>query len=184
MTKHISHTCGRRSCWPVRYLSSSTHSHSSERYLATALWVSSSITTGHYVLNKKTWIQSVWVPKTMPWRNRSSVANFPWSRNGTMRVVLHTVVDLVGDGRKKTQPNKTQLGDEGLSAGSTPPTVVNIWKKEKVFAFDKKYTARYLGYQLLLMLYSSSNNKVNTPVHETTASSTPSINSGGGGDER
>ena len=26
MTKHISHTCGRRSCRPARYLSSSTHS--------------------------------------------------------------------------------------------------------------------------------------------------------------
>ena len=52
MTKHISHTCGRRSCWPARYLSSSTHSHISEQCLATALRVSSSITTGQYVLNK------------------------------------------------------------------------------------------------------------------------------------
>ena len=52
MTKHISHTCGRRSCRPARYLSSSTHSHIFERCLATVLRVSSSITTGHYVLNK------------------------------------------------------------------------------------------------------------------------------------
>ena len=52
MAKHMSHTCGRRSCRPARYLSSSTHSHISERCLATALWVSSSITTGYYVLNK------------------------------------------------------------------------------------------------------------------------------------
>ena len=52
MTKHISHTCGRRSCRPARYLSSSIHSHISEWCLATALRVSSSITTGHYVLNK------------------------------------------------------------------------------------------------------------------------------------
>ena len=51
-TKHISHSCGRRSCRPGRYLSSSTHSHISEQCLATALRVSSSITTGHYVLNK------------------------------------------------------------------------------------------------------------------------------------
>ena len=51
MTKHISHTCGR-SCRPARYLPSSTHSHTSKRCLATALRVSSSITTGHYVLNK------------------------------------------------------------------------------------------------------------------------------------
>ena len=51
MTKHISHTCGRRSCRPARYLSSSTHSHTSKRCLATAR-VSSSITTGYYVLNK------------------------------------------------------------------------------------------------------------------------------------
>ena len=53
MTKHISHTCARRSCRPARYLSSSTHSHTSERFLATALRVSSSITTGHNVLNKE-----------------------------------------------------------------------------------------------------------------------------------
>ena len=53
MTKHISHTCGRRSCRPARYLSSSTHSQISKRCVATALrWVSSSITTGHYVLKK------------------------------------------------------------------------------------------------------------------------------------
>ena len=52
MSKHISHTCGRRSCRPARYLSSSTHSHISERCLATALRVSSSITSGHYLLNK------------------------------------------------------------------------------------------------------------------------------------
>ena len=52
MTKHVSHTCGRRCCRPAWYLSSSTHSHISERCLATALRVSSSITTGHYVLNK------------------------------------------------------------------------------------------------------------------------------------
>ena len=51
MTKHISHTCGRRSCRPARYLSSSTHSHISKRCLATAQ-VSSSITTRHYALNK------------------------------------------------------------------------------------------------------------------------------------
>ena len=50
--KHISHICGRRSCRPVRYLSSSTHSHLSEQSLAKALRLSSSITTGHYVLNK------------------------------------------------------------------------------------------------------------------------------------
>ena len=52
MTKHTSHTCGRRSCRPARYLSSSTHSHTSKRCLAIALRVSSSITTGHYVLIK------------------------------------------------------------------------------------------------------------------------------------
>ena len=54
MTKHISHTYryDRRSCRPARYLSSSTHSHISERCLATALRVCPSITTGHYVLNK------------------------------------------------------------------------------------------------------------------------------------
>ena len=52
MTTHISHTCGRRSCRPVRYSSSSIHSHISKRWLATALRVSSSTTTGHYVLNK------------------------------------------------------------------------------------------------------------------------------------
>ena len=52
MTKHISHTCGR-SCRPARYLSSSTHSHISERCLATTLRVSSSITAGRYVLNKR-----------------------------------------------------------------------------------------------------------------------------------
>ena len=49
--KQISHTCGR-SCRPARYLSSSTHSHISELCHATALRVSSTITTGHYVLNK------------------------------------------------------------------------------------------------------------------------------------
>ena len=32
-------TCGRRSCRPARYLSSSTHSHTSKRCLATALRV-------------------------------------------------------------------------------------------------------------------------------------------------
>ena len=52
MTKHISHTCDRRSCRPPRYLSGSTHSHTSKRCLATVLRVSCSITTGHYVLNK------------------------------------------------------------------------------------------------------------------------------------
>ena len=52
MTKHTSRTCGRWSCRPARYLSSSTHSHTSEWCLATALRVSSSITTGQYVLNK------------------------------------------------------------------------------------------------------------------------------------
>ena len=52
MTKHISHTCGRRSCRPARYLSSSAHSQISKRCLATALRVSSSITTRHHVLNK------------------------------------------------------------------------------------------------------------------------------------
>ena len=52
MTKLFSHTFGRRSCRPARYLSSSTPSHISERCLATALGVSSSITTGHYVLSK------------------------------------------------------------------------------------------------------------------------------------
>ena len=46
MTKHISHS---RS---ARYLSSSTHIHISKRCVATALRVSSSITTGHHVLNK------------------------------------------------------------------------------------------------------------------------------------
>ena len=44
--------CVRRSCRPARYLSSSTHSHIFERYLATALRVSSSVTTGHHVLKK------------------------------------------------------------------------------------------------------------------------------------
>ena len=43
MTKHISHTCGARSCGPrdtyTENLSSSTHSHISERCLATALRV-------------------------------------------------------------------------------------------------------------------------------------------------
>ena len=54
MTKHTSHTCGRRSCRPARYLSSSTHSYISKRCLATtALRVSSSTTTGRYVLNKR-----------------------------------------------------------------------------------------------------------------------------------
>ena len=48
MTKHISHTCGRRSCRPTRYLSSSTQPY----FRTTALRVSSSTTTGHYVLNK------------------------------------------------------------------------------------------------------------------------------------
>ena len=54
MTKHISHTCGRSSCRSARYWSSNTHSHTtSKRCLATALRVSSSVTTtGHYVLNK------------------------------------------------------------------------------------------------------------------------------------
>ena len=52
MTNYISHTCGRRSCRPARYLPISTHSHISWRCLATAIRVSSSITTGHYVLNK------------------------------------------------------------------------------------------------------------------------------------
>ena len=52
MTKHISHTCGRRSCRTARYLLNSSHSHISERCLATALRVSSSITTGRYALNK------------------------------------------------------------------------------------------------------------------------------------
>ena len=53
MTKHISHTCDRI-CRPARYLSSSTHSHIPERCLATtALRVSSSTTTGRYVLNKR-----------------------------------------------------------------------------------------------------------------------------------
>ena len=51
MTKHISHTCGK-SCRPARYWSSSTHSHTSKRCLATALRGSYSITTGHYVRNK------------------------------------------------------------------------------------------------------------------------------------
>ena len=37
---------------PGDILSSSTHSHISEQCLATALRVSSSITAGHYVLNK------------------------------------------------------------------------------------------------------------------------------------
>ena len=53
MTKHISHTCARRSCRPARYLSSSTDSHTSKRCLATALRVSSSITTGHYARGSK-----------------------------------------------------------------------------------------------------------------------------------
>ena len=52
MTKHISHTCGRRSWRPARYLSSSTHSYTSKQCLATALRVSSSITTRRYVLSK------------------------------------------------------------------------------------------------------------------------------------
>ena len=38
------------SCRPARYLSSRTHSQISKRCLATAPWVSSSITNGHYVL--------------------------------------------------------------------------------------------------------------------------------------
>ena len=46
------HTCGRRSCRPARYLSSSAHSQISKRWLATALRVSSSITNRHYVLNE------------------------------------------------------------------------------------------------------------------------------------
>ena len=82
MTKHISHTCGRRSCRPARYLSSSNHSHISERCLATALRVSSSITTGHY-RTKQTLIQSVWVPKTMPWRKHNKL-----TRNDTAGIVL------------------------------------------------------------------------------------------------
>ena len=41
-----------RSCRPARCLSSSTHGHISERCLATALRASSSITTGHYILDK------------------------------------------------------------------------------------------------------------------------------------
>ena len=49
LTKRILHTCGRRSCRPVRFSSSSTHSQISERCFATTLWVSSSITTGHCV---------------------------------------------------------------------------------------------------------------------------------------
>ena len=53
MTKHISHThLSRRSCRPARCLSISTHNHTSKWCLATALRVPSSITTGHYVLNK------------------------------------------------------------------------------------------------------------------------------------
>ena len=48
----IPHTCGRRSSKPARYVSSSTDSQISKRCLATALRVSSSTTTGHYVLNK------------------------------------------------------------------------------------------------------------------------------------
>ena len=52
MTKHISRICGRRSCRPTRYLSSSTHNHTSKRCLVTALRMSSSTTNGHYVLNK------------------------------------------------------------------------------------------------------------------------------------
>ena len=51
-TFHI-YTCSWRSYRPARYLSSSTHSQISKRCVATALrWVSSSITTGHYVLKK------------------------------------------------------------------------------------------------------------------------------------
>ena len=53
MTKHMSHTCGRRSCRPARYLSSSTNSQISKRCLATALRVSSWITTGHYVIDRR-----------------------------------------------------------------------------------------------------------------------------------
>ena len=50
---HFTHrSCGRRSRRRARCLSSSTHSHISKRCLATALRVSSSITTGNYVLNK------------------------------------------------------------------------------------------------------------------------------------
>ena len=71
MIEHISHTCGRRSCRPARYLSSSTNSQISKRCLATALRASSSITTGHYVLDKdvdpKRLGSENWVPKTMPW---------------------------------------------------------------------------------------------------------------------
>ena len=51
IAKHISHTCRRISCRRARYLSGSTHSEISMRCLATA-HVSSSIATGHYVLNK------------------------------------------------------------------------------------------------------------------------------------
>ena len=51
MTKHISHTCGRRSCRPARYLSISTHSQIYKRGLTTAR-VSSSVTTGQCVLNE------------------------------------------------------------------------------------------------------------------------------------
>ena len=53
LTKHISHTCGKRSCRPTRYLLSSSYSQISKRCLATALRVSSSITTGHYVLKQR-----------------------------------------------------------------------------------------------------------------------------------
>ena len=53
MTKPISHTCyGRRSCRPARYLWRSDYIQISKRCLATALRVSSSITTRHYVPKK------------------------------------------------------------------------------------------------------------------------------------
>ena len=53
MTKLISHTCGKISCRPVWYLASITNSRIPKLFLATtALWVSSSITSGQYVLNK------------------------------------------------------------------------------------------------------------------------------------
>ena len=82
MTKHISQTCARRSCRPARYLPSSTHSHIPERCLATALRASSSITTGHYVLNK------AMDPKRLGSENNALKEHNKLARNDTAGIVL------------------------------------------------------------------------------------------------
>ena len=73
--KAHSHTCGRRSCTPARYLSSGTHG---PYFQTVSCNSSSSVVLNHYRTLRtktKTWIQSVWFPKTMPWRKHNKLTH-------------------------------------------------------------------------------------------------------------